>query len=468
VSIKIRFFGAAQNVTGSSYVVEIDGSRLLVDCGLYQERELKSRNWDPFPVPPQDIDAVLLTHAHLDHCGRLPKLVRGGFSGPIHCTPATADIAKIVLLDSARIQEEDAAYKKKRHKREGRKGRYPEVPLYTVQDAESTLPLFAPVEYGESLPLTNGIDVAFADAGHILGSSSVRISSAGNGESKTLVFSGDVGRYDTPILNDPSAIGHADYVVVESTYGNRQHKDNAGIPDSLAQVINDTVDAGGNVIIPSFAVERAQELLYHLNGLLREKRIPQVPVFVDSPMAVSVTEVFRRHPELFDEDACALLDAGDHPCDFAGLRKTRSVAASKAINAHKGSAIILAGSGMCTGGRIKYHLVSNVGRPESTVLFVGYQAMGTLGRRLLEGEKEVRILGQNRLVKARVTKINGFSAHADQSELTEWLKTTDRSPSHTFVTHGEPESAHAFAELIETQLQWQTSVPSYGDEALLD
>jgi len=468
MTLRLHFLGAAGNVTGSSYCVELDGKRLLVDCGLYQERKLRKRNWDPFPVPAADIDAVLLTHAHLDHCGLLPKLVKEGYRGPVYATPATADIAAIVLRDSGKIQQEDAEHKRRRHEREGRKGPYPDVPLYTVEDAEAAVRLLQPVPYGEALGPLEGVEATFHDAGHILGSSMVFLRVRRNGEERTLLFSGDLGRCDLPILRDPTTFDSADYVVVESTYGDRLHRPTASIPGSLSKIVNRTHKLGGNVVVPSFAVERTQELLYHLSGLLAEKRIPPLTVFVDSPMAIRVTEVFRRHPELFDEHARALLREGRHPCDFPGLVLCRTVEESKAIKHHEGTAIIIAGSGMCTGGRIKHHLVSNISRPESVVLFVGYQASGTLGRLILEGLETVRIHGEHYPVEASVAKINGFSAHADRRELFRWLSALSRPPRRIFVTHGEPESSDHFATYVRGKTGWETRVPAYGDSVALD
>jgi len=468
MSIKLNFFGAARNVTGSCYCVEANGARVFVDCGYYQEREFKHRNWDPFPVPPSDVDAVLLTHAHLDHCGMLPKLVREGFKGRIYCTKATEDIAKIVLADSARIQVEDAKYKQRRHEREGRTPPHPVVPLYTVEDAEACFSLFSTSNYNGSTAVADGMDAVFHDAGHILGSSSVELRVRNSGEVRTIVFSGDVGRWDSPIIRDPTILNQADYVLVESTYGNRVHKTNDSIPDDLARIVNETREAGGNIVIPSFAVERTQELLYRLSELLNEDRIPHLMAFVDSPMAVRVTEVFQRHPELFDEDATEMIREGQHPCDFPGLHMSRTVDESKSINHINGTALIIAGSGMCTGGRVKHHLVNNITREESTVLFVGYQARGTLGRIILEGAEEVRILGQTYPVRARIDKINGFSAHADRDELQKWLSGFEPAPRKVFVTHGESESADAFAYLLRENTGWDTTVAEYRQAVELD
>ena len=464
----MNFLGAAQNVTGSAYCLEANGVRLLVDCGLYQERELRARNWDPFPVPPHTIDAVLLSHAHLDHSGLLPKLVREGFAGKIYCTHATYDIAQIILLDAAHLQEQDAEFKRKRHQREGRKGPYPEVPLYTAKDATASFPRFSTVGYEEPTPLGEGIEATFHDAGHVLGSSMVKVKIRRNGEQKTLVFSGDVGRWDKPMLRDPTIFEEADYVLVESTYGDRLHEDQKSIETTLAEIINSTRKRGGNIVIPSFAFERAQEVLYYLNELLLEDRIPHLLVFLDSPMATSVTEVFGHYQDLLDEDMVELMRQKKSPFDFTGLKMTRTTDESKVINHISGTVVIIAGSGMCTGGRIKHHLVNNISRRESTILFPGYQAIGTLGRQIVDGAKQVRILGQMYPVKARIAQVNGFSAHADRDELFRWLSGLRRPPLRIFVTHGEPDVARYFANFMKEKTGWEISVPAYRDEVTLD
>jgi metallo-beta-lactamase family protein len=464
----VNFLGAAQNVTGSAYFLEANGVRLLVDCGLYQERELRARNWDPFPIPPHTIDAVLLSHAHLDHSGLLPKLVRDGFAGRIFCTHATYDIAQILLLDAAHLQEQDAEFKRKRHEREGRKGPYPEIPLYTAKDASASFPQFSPVGYEETIKLGEGVEATFHDAGHVLGSSMVKVKVSQNGEQRTLVFSGDVGRWEKPMLHDPTIFVEADYILVESTYGDRLHEDQKGIEATLAEIINSTRKRGGNIVIPSFAFERAQEILYYLNELLLQNRIPHLMVFLDSPMATSITEVFEHYPDLLDEDMVQLMRQKKSPFDFTGLQMTRTTDESKVINHISGTVVIIAGSGMCTGGRIKHHLVNNISKRESTILFPGYQATGTLGRQIVDGAKEVRILGQMYQVKARIAQINGFSAHADRDELFRWLSGLKRPPLHLFVTHGEPEVAQYFADFMKEKTGWEISVPKYQDEVILN
>ena len=467
MQIKLSFLGAARNVTGSRYLLETNNARLLVDCGLYQEREFRSRNWDPFPIPPRTLDAVLLTHAHVDHCGLLPKLVREGFRGRIYCTEATSEITQIILLDSAHLQEEDAEFKRKRHEREKRRGPFPEIPLYTVDDAKASFPLFLPVKYGVPAQIDNGVEATFYDAGHVLGSSMIKVEMSQGGEKRTIVFSGDVGRWDRPILRDPNVFSKTDYIVVESTYGNRVHEP-ADITDSLAEIVNSTHKAGGNIIVPSFALERTQEVLYYLNDLLIEDRIPHLMVFLDSPMATSITEVFKRHSELFDQEMINLLRHNKSPFDFPGFKMVQTVDESKSLNHIAGTILIIAGSGMCTGGRVKYHLVSNISRRESTILFVGYQAIGTLGRLIVDGAKQVRILGQQYPVRARIAQIHGFSSHADRDELLRWLSGLIIAPKHLFVVHGEANVAEQFGEFLREKTGWKVSVPEYKAEALLE
>jgi len=468
VRIKLNFLGGARNVTGSQYLLENHNFRILVDCGIYQEREFKHRNWEPFPTPPHNLNAVLLTHAHLDHCGLLPKLVRDGFRGKIYCTAATAEIVQIMLLDSAKLQQEDAEFKSRRHQREGRKGPFPEVPLYTVDDVTETLPLLSPVKYGESAHITDGVDAIFYDAGHVIGSAMIKVTVNQDGEKRTILFSGDIGRPDKPIIEDPTLFNEADYVLIESTYGDRLHESSENIRDSLAEIVNSTRKARGNIVIPSFSLERAQEVMWYLNELLIADRIPHLMVFIDSPMAVNITEVFKNHPEVFDEEMKKLMRKNHSPFDFPGLKMVRTVEESKGINHIAGTAIIIAGSGMCTGGRIKHHLVANISRKESTILFVGYQAIGTLGRHIVEGAKKIRILGQQYPVRARIAQIHGFSAHADRDELLQWISGLKKAPRHVFITHGEARSALSFGDFLHKKTGWEVSVPEYGEEAILE
>ena len=466
---KLTFLGAARNVTGSRYLLETSDARVLVDCGLYQERRYQDRNWQPFSFNPETIDAVFLTHAHLDHCGLLPKLVRDGYRGKIYCTQATAEIARIILLDSAHLQEEDAIYKAKRHRREGRRGPYPEMPLYTVRDAEAVVPHFAAVEYDKCVGVKDHIEGCFYDAGHVLGSATVGINITRDGEKRRILFSGDVGEPDRPIINDPAIFHEADYVVIESTYGNRTHTEhkNTDIQAQLRDCINDTIKAGGNIVVPSFALERSQELLYHLNELLLHEEIPPTTVFLDSPMAIRITEVFKHHAELFDREMTQRLRQGDSPFSFDNLKMVQTTEESKAINFIKGGVIIIAGSGMVTGGRIKHHLVNNITRRKNTILFVGYQAEGTPGRQLLDGAKHLRLLGRTHPVRARIVKIDGFSAHTDRDGLLDWLSDLRKPPRCVFVTHGEKNAATNLAQFLSEQKGWQTQVPGYEDTATL-
>jgi metallo-beta-lactamase family protein len=459
--MKLKFLGAARQVTGSCYSLEAGGLNILVDCGLYQERPFLARNWDPFPVPPDRIDFLLLTHAHLDHSGLVPRLVRQGFSGPILATSATADLLPIMLMDSARIQEEDAAFKKKRHQKEGRQGPRDEIALTTTEDVDKTVPLIKETGYDRPVALNDRVSVTFRDAGHILGSSMLEIRARDNGTERILVFSGDIGQWDKPIIRDPSVFRNADYVVMETTYGDRNHEDMTEAEKRLCGIIDRTVAAGGNVVIPTFAVERAQELMFHLSRLSRTKCFPPILVFLDSPMAVDVTGVFERHPECLDEETIRMFRSGPKPFSFPGLKFVRTIEESKAINAIKGPCVIMAGSGMCTGGRIKQHLVRNIARPESTILFVGFQARETLGRQILEGNPRVRIYGQEWPVRAKVEKMLGFSAHADRKALFRWLDAFERPPRRLFLTHGEREIPVNLGAEIAAARGWTVSAPEY-------
>ncbi|MFQ5490465.1 MAG: MBL fold metallo-hydrolase RNA specificity domain-containing protein [Phycisphaerae bacterium] len=459
--MKLTFLGAAQQVTGSCYLLEAAGLRVVIDCGMYQEREYLGRNWAPFPVPPGKIDHFLLTHAHLDHCGLIPKLVGEGLKCPIMTTAASRDLAEIVLRDAGQIQEEDAAYKRRRHQKEGRPGPHKEVPLYTAQDVKKTMPLFRRVQYRQQIDLSDDVRVIFHDAGHILGSAMLEISVRENGQERTIVFSGDIGQVGKPLIHDPARLARADFVVMESTYGGRRHNSDGDVETGMAEVINHVEGCGGNLIIPTFAVERAQELVYHIGNLVRAERIPAIKTYLDSPMAVDVTAVFRRHRECLDTQAVDVLLSGNRLFKYAGLTLVRDSNDSRAINKIKESCIIMAGSGMCTSGRIKHHLVRNVWRAECTILFVGYQAHGTLGRQLVDGNPHVRIHGKDHQVRARIVELGGLSGHADHDGLTGWLEAFEEVPRRIFLTHGELDAAEALAKDIRERIGWPVEIPEY-------
>jgi metallo-beta-lactamase family protein len=462
--MRLKFLGANQQVTGSCYLLETENARVLVDCGLFQERDYLARNWDPFPVSPDSIDALLLSHVHLDHSGLLPKFVREGFQGPIYLTKPSEALLPIVLLDSAHIQEEDAAYKKKRHRKEGRKGPFPEIPLYTVEDAEKVLPLSRTVPYKKAVPLDGIGEARFHDAGHILGSAHIEVVLREKDRQETVIFSGDIGQWSRPLMRDPTFFEGADYIIVETTYGDRNHEDPADVDKMLTEIINETVARGGNIVIPTFAIERAQELIFHLGCLIREDRIPFVMTFLDSPMAVDVTRVFIEYQDYLDGDVRRIIEEGKRPFDFPGLRLMRTITESKSINSIRGPCVIMAGSGMCTGGRIKHHLVHNISRPESTILFVGYQARGTLGRHIIEGDPEVRILGKNYPVRARIRQIQGFSAHAGREDLIRWLNGFRTAPARLFLTHGERNASRSLSDFIRSKKKWKVAIPKYLEE----
>jgi metallo-beta-lactamase family protein len=467
LNIRLRFLGAAGNVTGSRHLLEFDGTRILIDCGLYQERQYQGRNWEDFGFEPSSLSAVFLTHAHLDHCGLLPKLVKEGFRGPVYCTGATAELAQIVLLDAGKLQEEDAEFKRKRHRKANYTPPRPVEPLYTMEDARACFGQFRSVAFHKPIRLAPGVEAAFYEAGHILGASMIRIAICRDGECRTLVYTGDLGRVGRPILRDPETFDQADYLLVESTYGDREHQTAEDTKRQLEEAVNRTWQAGGNLVVPSFSIGRSQEVLYYMNQLLREDRIPHILTFLDSPMAVRATRVFEKYSNLYDAEMTQLVLNHESPFSFRGLKLVESTEESKAINHIKGTVMIIAGSGMCTGGRIKHHLVNNISRPESTILFVGYQAQGTLGRQILDGEPEVRILGQMLPVKASIVRAHGFSAHADRREILAWLKNLKKKPRAVFLVHGEREGTEHFQAYLREQTGWDVRVPEYMEETVI-
>ncbi len=448
--MNLSFHGADREVTGSCHLVECGGRRILVDCGMYQGgHELDEENRRPFGFDPATIDLLLLTHAHLDHCGRLPLLVKQGFRGRIITTAATHELAKLVLLDAASLQEKEAEWQSRKVARHGRRRKPAVEPLYTVLDVLDTMDYFdGTAEYNRRIRLAEGIHATFFDAGHILGSASILLELEEEGRSHRLLFSGDLGYSDRVILRNPVTPPHADTVVMETTYGNRRHKALQPSIDELYLAVLDTFRKGGNVIIPTFALERAQEILFYLREGVEQGVLPaSMQVFLDSPMAISATEIFRRHPECFDGETFTLFKNGQDPFWLPGLHFTRETAESMALNQVHGGAVIMAGSGMCTGGRIRHHLKHNLWRPESSVVFVGYAARGTLARRIIDGAKSVKIFGEEIPVAADIYTIGGFSAHADCDELYRWYRQTG-DPGLTVLVHGEEEAMTAFARRL--------------------
>jgi metallo-beta-lactamase family protein len=458
--MQISFHGADRSVTGSCHMIECNGHRLLVDCGLYQgSRELDEENSDEFGFDAGRIDYLLLTHAHLDHCGRIPLLTLRGFDGQIVTTAATQELARVVMLDSAHLQEEEARYQARRA---ARHHKHRDVrPLYTVLDAlNSTQHFGRPVGYQKPVDLAPGIRATFFDAGHILGSASILLELQEHGHRRSVLFSGDLGNAGRPLLRDPVAPDRTDDVVMETTYGDRMHKALHPSVEELYSAINDTFEHGGNVIIPTFALERAQELLFYLRQGHYDGRLPKsMQVFLDSPMAISATKIFEAHPECYDTAIAKMFRQGKDPFDMPGLHLTRETAESIALNRISGGAVILAGSGMCTGGRVRHHLRHNLRRRECSVVFVGFAARGTLARRIVDGAETVRIWGEEIPVRARIHTINGFSAHADQAELLDWHRGLG-DPERTFLVHGEHETMAHFGQCLQ---ETTVLMPEQGD-----
>src|SRR5437868_10282085 len=455
----LSFWGAAGTVTGSKYLIESDQARVLIDCGLFQGgHELRDRNWQEPPFNAAAVDAVIITHAHIDHTGYLPRLVRHGFRGPVYCSRGTSDLMKILLPDSARLQEEEADYRN-RHKITKH---LPALPLYTEQDAREALKLLQVVpNTGAEMRIVKGIKAEFRIAGHILGSSQVLVR-IGDSEPRSVLFSGDLGKYDQPIIRDPVAPPACDYLLIESTYGDRLH-DIEEPKIALERIIKESAARGGAILIPAFAVGRVQEIVYLIRELEEEKRIPVLPVCVDSPMAAAATQAYARRTEEQDEEYAAALKIGPTPLRTHSMLACSTRDESKRINSMTGARIIIAASGMMNGGRILHHALRLLPDEDATVVFVGYQAGGTLGRRVADGEKQVKVLGQWIPVKCRIEKIGGFSAHADWKEVVRWLEGMPLSPRRVFVTHGEPEAANAMAGHIRDRFGWAVEVPQYGE-----
>ncbi len=449
--MKISFHGADQSVTGSCHLLECAGKRILIDCGLYQGgHEIAEENSAAFGFEPAEIDYLLLTHAHLDHCGRIPLLAKRGFTGEVITTAASVELARLVMLDAAGLQEEEARYQMRKARRHGGNHAKKIEPLYTTLDALNSLEYFGRrISYDQPVDLAPGIRVTFIDAGHILGSASILLELEENGRSHRLLFSGDLGYSGRAILRNPATPPKVDTVVMETTYGDRLHKQLQPSIEELYVVINDSLGRGGNVIIPTFALERAQEILYYLREGIESRQIKHFTnVFLDSPMAISATQIFERHPECFDAETLKVSDNGHDPFQLPGLHFTRETAESMAINQIDGGAVIMAGSGMCTGGRVRHHLKHNLWNHKNSVVFVGYAAQGTLARRIIDGAEQVRIFGEEIPVRAGIYTIGGFSAHADQAELLAWHQQTG-NPKTTFLVHGEEESMRSFSSKLK-------------------
>ena len=464
----LEFWGGVGTVTGSKYLIETDRGRVLVDCGLFQGlKELRERNWQDPPFDPKSLDAVLITHAHIDHTGYLPRLVAQGFNNPVYCSRGTADLLKILLPDAARLQEEDADYRN-RHNLTKHK---PALPLYTEEDARAAIQMIQPMgNMGDKVEVAPGIRAGFRIAGHILGSSLVlvEIDGAGDdGKGRRVLFSGDLGHYDQPIIHDPVPPPACDYLLVESTYGDRLH--NPEKPkDALERIIKDAIARKGVVLIPAFAIGRTQELIYLIRELEDEERIPILPVRVDSPMAAAATQAYSNRTEEQDEDYASVLARRQHPLRTHSMVTASSREESKRLNEEQGTRIIISASGMMTGGRVLHHARRILPDRNATIVFVGYQAAGTTGRRILDGQREVKIMGQFTPVNCHIERIGGFSAHADWKEVLRWLEGLPAAPRRVFNTHGEPDAAQAMRDHIAERFGWRVEVPQYGDKVELD
>ena len=474
--MKITFLGATKMVTGSNFLVEGAGKKFLVDCGMYQggDRD-EMQNHEPFAYDVKEIDFMLLTHAHIDHSGRIPKLYKEGYRNPVITTKATRDLCSIMLPDSGHIQEQEIEWRNRKRKREGKE---PLPPLYTAQDGIDTMEIFKPVNYDEIIEIDPNIYVRFNDAGHMLGSAIIEVWVKEDGKETKAVFTGDLGNNDIPLLSSPTMIETADYLVMESTYGGRLHMRNDDKANLFLNIVSETLDKGGTVVIPSFAVGRTQEILYELNNLkdvqededFKKKyaTLMKAPVYVDSPLAISATEIFKENANLFDEETQAVIESGDNPLEFPGLQFTRTADESKALNEKNESSIIISASGMCEVGRIKHHLKHHLWDPNSTILFVGYQAPGTLGRRIVDGEKRVKIFGEEIAVNARIEYIEGYSGHADQEWLMNFVYSFITKPKHIFLVHGEPTGQEILKSKIVDEIGLPVTIPEYGQTYTLD
>jgi metallo-beta-lactamase family protein len=465
--MKVKFLGAARTVTGSCFIIEAAGRRFAIDCGMHQgNAEIEKRNWNVDIYDPRGIEFLLLTHAHMDHSGLIPRLVQKGFRGKVYMTPPTRDLLRIMLLDSAHIQEMEAQWRSRKHLRRGDKDI---TPLYTQKDAQAAFPLFSAVTYGEAFSPVPGLTVTFRDAGHILGAAMVELTVAENGPQSRAVFSGDIGRPAQLLIRNPSVIETADFLFMESTYGNRDHRDETDSLNELAEAIAWSHARGEKVIIPAFAVGRTQEMIYSLHLLAKDGRLPaDMPVFVDSPLAIQATEIFRESREYMDAETNALLANGEDPLKLPQLRYTPSTQESMEINELRGPAVVISASGMANAGRIKHHLRHNLWREGASVVFVGFQAQGTTGRKIVDGAKKVRIFNEDIAVRAKIFTINGFSAHAGQGQLIEWLgHFKNKKEMRLFLIHGEYPAQQALAGLIRDRFGIEAAIPDYLEEVTL-
>lgn len=460
--MKLHFLGAAKTVTGSQYLLETAHGVIMVDCGMYQGPAHMREQTSPVSrVPAEDVRALLLTHAHIDHSGHLPWLVRLGYQGPIFATPATTDLCSIMLADSAHIQEEDARHDLRKWQKRGHIGPPPE-PLYTQDDVPPTMALFQQVRYGAMVEIIPGVRARWRDAGHILGAACIEVWVEEDGHEAKIIFSGDIGQTGRPLIRDPEVLEDADFVVTESTYGNRRHESQELKLGRLLEIIQRTIRNHSHIIVPAFAVGRTQELLYELNALVEQNQVSRFPVYVDSPLATAATEIYSRHRECLDDETRALLNRGDDPLDFRGPRFTREVSESMALNKLKGPLMIISASGMATAGRVRHHLANHLEHGDDTILIVGFQAVGTLGRLLRDGATRVKLLGKNLRVRSRVVEMLGYSAHADAEGLLAWLEPI-KGPRAVFVLHGEEPAALDYAALAHRRLGAPTLVPDYGE-----
>ena len=463
--MKLRFLGAAKSVTGSMHVIELNGTRILLDCGLFQgRREESNRRNRNLPFDPQSIERVVLSHAHIDHSGNLPNLVKQGYKNSIYSTFATRDLCLTMLKDSAYIQKKDAEYL---NRRKERRGLPPIEPLYEADDVEQTLSLFRGTGYHKTFYVSADIKLTFYDAGHILGSALSIFDIRQNGKNVRLAYIVDLGRKNLPILRDPGMVKNIQFMIIESTYGNRLHQDLSGTEEKLARVVNETVQSGGKIIIPAFSLGRTQEVVYTLHKLQGQSKIPRVEIFVDSPLAVNVTDIFRLHPECFDRETNRMIASNENPFGSESVRYIRDVEESKRLNRRNEPCIIISASGMCEAGRILHHLKNNIENPKNTILVVGFMAMNTLGRRIVQGKEKVKIFGEQYNLKAKVEIFDEFSAHADRDELLQYVNNTKESREGVFVVHGEEEQSEALAEGIRDLGIQSVLVPDLGEEVSL-